>query len=58
MANKMKKIEKTEEFIAKWQEQTCLWDVTDISYRDRNKKAKAYRELSDFFEMTGNRFSW
>ena len=50
---KLQKIEKTEEFICKWQEQECLWNVNAVAYRDRDKKRKAIKELADILEMTG-----
>ena len=42
---KTKKIETTEDFIEKWRERTCLWDVTSTSYRDRDQKKKAHEEI-------------
>ena len=36
--SKLQKIEKTEEFICKWQEQECLCNVNTVVYRDRGKK--------------------
>ena len=54
--SKVQKIEKTEEFIAKWQEKECLWKVDSAQYRDRDERRKAVSELAALFEMTGTLF--
>ena len=51
---KMLKVEKTEAFISKLYETPCLWDAKSASYKDRNEKDKAYKVLSETFQMTGN----
>ena len=40
MTTKSIKVEKNEDFIHAWEEETCLWDVFSLFYKDRNAKAK------------------
>ena len=39
-ANKIQKVKKLEQFIIKWQEKTCLWDICSEFYKNGEKRRK------------------
>lgn len=46
----------TEKFIVLVQSKTCLWDVSDKAYKDRDKKITAWQKILE--EMCPNHNSW
>ena len=51
MSAKSKKIEFNEEFIAMWREEQRLYDVMSPLYRDKTKKDKSLKRMSDRFQI-------
>lgn len=48
-----RKHETNEEFIQKWQERECLWNVRNSSYHNRASREVARKELAANCGMTG-----
>ena len=51
---KTSKIEKTEEFIAKYEEEECLWNALDENYKNRDLKQASFQRLAKRFQISGN----
>ena len=50
MSAKSNKIELSEEFMAMWKDEQTLWDVISPLRRDKNKKDKSLKKMSDKFQ--------
>ena len=51
MSAKSSKIEFSEEFMAMWRKKDTLRDVISLLYRDKNKKDKSLKRMSDKFQI-------
>ena len=47
------KIEKTEEFIAEYEHEECLWNVLDENYKNRDLKQASLEKLARRFQISG-----
>ena len=53
---KLNKIEKTEELIAEYKEEQCLWYLLSPSYKDRNLRQMALPNPTKKFDVSGTLF--
>ena len=51
MSEKSSKIELSEEFMVIWRKKHTLRDVISLLYRDKNKKDKSLKRMSDKFQI-------
>ena len=51
--DKLKRIEKTEEFIVAYEFELCLWDIRHPEYKNRDLKQVAIERLPGKFEISG-----
>ena len=50
---KIRKEINVEQFLVKWEQHYCLWNVTSDEYKDRNLTEKALENLKESFQVSG-----
>ena len=48
------KIEKTEEFIAEYEQEERLWNALDENYKNTDLKQASFQRLAKRFQISGN----
>ena len=51
MSEKANKIELSEDFMTMWRGEQTLWDIISPLHRDKNKRDKSLKRMSDKFQI-------